>query len=147
MMEFIPYHADHLLQIALQPAQAHHLGSVAIPKYREALAIPGMAWTGIHDDRIVGCAGLVPEWEGRVIAWALFGVIPKPAWPAIIKKIQREFRETLASQGRHRVEMTVPSNFGPGCRLARLLGFDIEGKMRCYGVDGADHFLFAKIIG
>lgn len=143
---FVPYEPDHLLQIALQPAQAHHRGAVVLDKYREALAIPGMAWTGIVDREVVGCAGLVPEWEGRVVAWALFGRMPKFSWPAIIRKIHFEFEHSLAAHGRHRVEITVPTHFGPGCRLARLLGFDIEGKMRCYGIDGHDHFLFSKII-
>lgn len=147
-MIFIPYRPEHLAQIALQPAQ-RAASAVIKEGYAESLAVPGMAWSASNESgEILGCAGMVPQWEGRVIAWALLGVaIPKRAWPTIAKKIAREFNAALADHGRHRVEITVPVNFGAGCRLARLLGFEIEGRLRAYAPDGSDHFLYAKIVG
>lgn len=148
-MIFIPYRPEHLAKIALQPAQRAARAVMVKDGYAESLAVPGMAWTAVNDaGEILGSAGMVPQWEGRVIAWALVGIlIPKRSWPIIAKKIEGEFQSALAEHGRHRIEITVPVNFGAGCRLARLLGFDIEGRLRAYAPDGSDHFLYAKIVG
>lgn len=146
MIRFVPYQPSHLAQVRTQPAQEAWRAYLIRDGFAESLAIPGMTWTGLVDDVPVGCAGFSPQWEGRVVAWALFGDIPKTAWPAIVKKIRHEFRATLQSHGRHRVEMTVPSNFGPGCRLALMLGFAVEGLMKSYGPDGSDHLLYAQVL-
>lgn len=146
MMRFVPYQPSHLAQVALLPAQEQWRSYLIRDGFAEALALPGMAWTGLLNDMPIGCAGFQPQWEGRVVAWGLFGQIPKMAWPAIVKKIRHEFRATLQSQGRNRVEITVPANFGPGCRLALMLGFTVEGLMKSYGPDGADHLLYAQVL-
>lgn len=145
MITFIPYEPEHLAQIKVQPAQELWRDCLILDGFAESLA-NGMSWTGLVAGVPVGCAGFTPHWEGRVTAWALFGVVPKMAWPAIVKKIRREFRSSLQSHGRHRVEITVPAGFGPGCRLALMLGFAVEGKMRAYGPDGSDHLLYAQIL-
>lgn len=148
MIDFVPYHPSHLAQVGLQPSQEAARRFLIRDGFAEALALHGMSWTGLVNEIPIGCAGMVSQWEGRVIAWALFGAsVPKRCWPAIVRKIAFEFSVTLANRGRHRIEITVPVHFGQGCRLARLLGFAIEGRMRSFDPEGEDHFLYAKIIG
>lgn len=137
MIEFVPFEPWHLSQIEIPAAQAAWIK----PGYAESLA-NNMAWTGFIDDRVVGCAGFAPQWEGRAIAWALFGrEIPKRAWTAIIAKVRKE----LACTAYPRVEATVPFGFGAGCRLANALGFQVEGLLSKFGPDGSDHFLYARV--
>lgn len=140
MIEFVPYEPWHLMVIDLQPTQTAYYQRFVQPGYAESLA-KGVAWTGFINDRAVGCAGFAPQWEGRAVAWALFGRgIPKTVWPAIVRKVRAE---TQGIKGR--IEATVPFGFGAGCRLAKLLGFEIEGLMKAFGPDGSDHFLYARV--
>lgn len=147
MIEFVPYEPWHLEALDLQPMQSWWRDKLLAPGYAQGLA-NDMAWTGFIDDRVVGCAGFAPQWEGRVIAWALFGRdVPKKAWASIVAKVRREFKNTLQSQGhKHRVEITVPATFGEAIRLANILGFEVEGLMKKYGPDGSDHLMYAKVI-
>ena len=146
MIRFVPYEAAHLAQVELQPAQARWRDQLFKEDYAKAMAVPGMAWTGLDGDRVVGCAGFYPQWEGRVIAWAVFGAVPRDAWMSIVRKVRKELRDCLADHGRHRVEATVPYNFGNGCRFAHALGFKVEALMKHYGPDGSDHFLYAQVV-
>jgi hypothetical protein len=147
MIQFVPYSPTDLTSIELQPAQEKWRDQFFLPGYAQSLDIKGMAWTAMDGEKVLGCAGFAPQWEGRVIGWAVFGrEIPRRAWPRILRKIRREMHNSLADHGRHRLEITVPRGFDAGCRLAHLLGFEVEGLMKEYGPDGGDHFLYAQVI-
>lgn len=147
MIKFVSYSPHDISCIALQPVQAKWRDQFVKPGYAQSLDIPGMAWTALDGGKVLGCAGFSPQWEGRVIGWAVFGTdIPKTAWPRILRFIRKQFHETLAKHGRHRLEITVPFGFGAGCRLAHMLGFQVEGLMKEYGPDGSDQFLYAQVI-
>lgn len=147
MIQFVTYSPSDLARIELQPVQEKWRDRFVLPGYAQSLDVRGMAWTAIDGDKILGCAGFAPQWEGRVIAWAVFGRgIPKIAWARILRKIRKEMHDCLAAHGRHRLEITVPYGFGAGCRLAHLLGFKVEGLMKEYGPDGGDHFLYAQVV-
>lgn len=94
--------------------------------------------------RVVGCAGITPQWEGRAVLWAFFGKISKNDWCRIVRKIKFE-TDAAYDKGIRRLELSVASDFGAGCRLAHLLGFTVEGKLTAYGPDGKDHFMYAKV--
>lgn len=143
MIDFVPYEAKHLAQIRLTPV--HDAWRVKL------LPIAGefvgrWAWTGLIDGQVVGCAGLtpVPYWPTRAVAWAFFGKIPLRAWPAAIRHMRAVIADAHLA-GHRRIEMSVVRGFAPGCVLAFKLGFVCETVMRCYGPDGLDHFLFAKV--
>lgn len=141
MLEIIPYQAHHLLALELQPAQAEWSNRILRPGYAQVLAENGEAWTGVVDGKVVGCAGLLPQWEGRMIAWAFFSPeIPRAAWPRIVAKMRAVF--AVASG---RVEAYVVSGHGAGCRLVQLLGFKVEGRMAKFAPDGSDCFMYAKV--
>jgi len=142
MLTFVPYSPEDLRKVDLQPAQASWRERFMDLGYARSLDVPGRAWTGLDDaGRVAGCAGFAPQWEGRVIAWAVFGKVPRPAWARVVAKVRKEMRALEA----RRVEITVPVGFGAGCRLAEILGFNIEGRMNAFGPDGADHYLYSKV--
>lgn len=146
MINFIPYQAEHLSQVKLQEQQKVWSKEFLKPGYAEALALPNMAWSAVNDNDIVGCAGFIPHWDGRVAVWSIFGQVPKRAWLSIVRKIEYEFQNTLADHGPHRIEATTPVGFNAGCRLAKILNFEVEGLMKQYGPDGRDHFMLARIV-
>lgn len=150
MIEFVPYSPQDLARIDLQPAQMKARDLLLSEGYAEALDIRGKAWSGLVDGEVVGAAGFTPKWDGRSTAWAVFGrKVPKREWPVVVRYVRAAIAGELAEHkkktGHARVDITVPLGFGEGCRLASLLGFKIEGINEKYGVDGADHFVYAKV--
>lgn len=148
MIRFVPYEPWHLHAIELQPIQELWRDKLLMqPGYAESLVVPGLSWSAVLGKSIVAMAGLSPQWEGRVIAWGLFGeTVPKFAWSRIVRRMKLEMYQ-ITKHGPHRVEMTVPGGFYEGTRLARMLGFEVEGKLKFFGPDGRDHFQYAKVVG
>lgn len=145
MLQIVPYDTWHIGMLDLTPELAVFRRDMITQDEVEALKTGGMTWTGMENDRVVGCAGFLPVWQGRVQAWAIFGKMTKRYWPQVVRKIQSEMA-VLKSKGVRRVEATVATNFGQGCRLAFLLGFKVEGEMKSYAPDGSNHFLYAKVL-
>jgi RimJ/RimL family protein N-acetyltransferase len=144
MLEFIPFAPEHLTALRLQAAQAYLQELIAKPEYGAAMAGPH-AWTGMADGRIVGSAGILEQWPGRAICWALLGreirtrdfLRVHHQVEAVLRRVHRE--------GTRRVETSVDAAFDAGHRWVRALGFAPEGLMRCYSPDGRDHVLYARI--
>lgn len=145
MIEFLPYRPEHLGALALQPAQAAWRDKMLRPGYAASLA-NGHAWTGRcqMSGRLLGSAGFVPQWPGRAVAWALFGAIPPASWPRVVAKIRGELA-ALHCGGYRRIEAQVARGFAPGCRLAHLLGFEVEALAEGWGPDGGDYFLYRRL--
>lgn len=142
MIEFVPYEPFHFKLIEVPPAIVEWHEDAKRQGYAEAVKCPGsLAWTGIENERLVGCAGLVKKWEGNYSCWAVFAHQKTKAWPAIVRKVHREMEALKA----RRIEMTVVQGFDQGCRLAFMLGFEVEGLLNNYGPDGKNHFMFAKV--
>ena len=141
MIWFKPCTGDDLRAIVPQDSQVydqtfHRDGFDEISKNSFALS----CWI---DGACVGAGGLRPIWEGRANAWALIGRDASPALVAITKKL----RFVLATWPGRRIEMTVRSNFLPGCRLATLLEFKREARLLGFFPDGSAAELFARIRG
>lgn len=150
MIKFANYSPQDLERIDLQPFQESWRQELLTPGYAQSLDVPGRCWTALDGERVVGSAGFSPQWEGRSIAWAILGKdIPPRQWPRIKKKIRaevdKELQKQVAACGHGRVEITVPVSFAAGCRLALLLGFEVEGRTKKFAPDGSDHFLFSKV--
>jgi len=142
MIEFVPFTPAHLLALRLQAAQADLQPLLGQPEYGAALA-GADTWTGLVDGRVVGCAGVLPQWPGRAIAWALLTRdLTARHFLRVHLKVLRVLRGAQ-DRGVRRIETTVDAGFDAGHRWARLLGFRPEGLMRAYSPDGRDHVLYA----
>lgn len=141
-VQFIPFQPAHLAAIVPHVTQ----GPVWMPPddVLVTLAVPGIATSGVLNGRIIGSAGVLPIRPGLAQAWAVFGDIPKPCWPAVVGRI-RVALERAHLAGARRIEAQVRRGFGPGVRLARLLGFEVEGILRAWGPDGVDYLMYSKI--
>lgn len=144
MITFVPFAPDHLDHLTLQAAQRCFERELANQEYRRALVVPDFSWTGIIGGRVVGCAGLVPQWPGRAIAWALLGEIPRPAWPAVHKKVLAVLA-AAERRGFFRIETHVDPQFPQAMRWVAMLGFRPEGLNRAYTPDRRDLLMTARI--
>lgn len=136
-----PWKKGDTERIDLQDSQAY-MGVVAdLSVDMTPWADAGLAWTGEHEGVIVGCAGLLPQWEGRAIAWAMISRHAGPHFPVIHKAVMR----ILIHAPYRRIETTVDIGFPQGVRWMKMLGFELEGYMKAYRPDGEDMLLFARV--
>lgn len=134
-MKLVPFRPEHVEMMDVQPAQRLYV------QQAEELQV-GDAWTGIADDgTVVGCAGLVEVWEGRAYAWAVLSAGAGKHMRQIVKAISAK----LAASPVKRIEMAVDCRFSPGCRLASLLGFEVEARCKAYLYGGRDAYLYARV--
>lgn len=98
------------------------------------------SWTGVVGGDPVVCAGTLPQWPGRHIAWAYLAqnTGPHMLW------ITREVKKVLA-RVEGRVELTVRSDFPAGMKWAEMLGFKVETPLlKAYGPSGESHTGFVR---
>lgn len=140
-MIVVQFRPEHLHGLLLQPSQAIMQQTLADPAYGQSLAAAGPAYSAIHDDQVLACAGLIPQWPNRALAWAL---VASEAGRHMIS-IHKAVLKTLSAYPCRRIETAVSCNFSNGHRWATMLGFQKEGTMRAYTPDGSDCNLYARL--
>ena len=106
----------------------------------------GTAFTGFSENGIIGCAGIAPIWPGVGHAWVVAGKHYKNHRIWMHKQVIDYMNKIIAGMELTRVQANVVCSFTPGIQWLERMGFKLEGKMYQYGPDGADHYLYARII-
>jgi hypothetical protein len=94
--------------------------------------------------RPLACGGLEPLGAGRFAAWLYASDMTPRGWLAVA----RAFDRAVACADARRVEATVRvGDAREDCarRFAERLGLKLEGTMRGFGPDGADHLLMGGL--
>lgn len=139
-MDVVPFEPEHLDTIMLQPSQQHFFNYFD-PTYALSLKQVGPCFTAIHENRVLGCAGLVKQWENRAIAWALLsGDIGNE-----FIRVHRAVARFLDLTEFDRVEAFVDADFDEGHRWIEMLGFEREGYMRRFSPNSNDSVLYARL--
>lgn len=139
-MRIVPFEPVHLRTLVLQDAQSW-MGPMLKADYGESLKRSGPCFTALDGDEVVACAGVVNMWENRDQAWALLSSNSGRHFVGIYRGIRR----FLDMHDARRIEATVDSEFMAGHRLMQMLGFEREGRMRAYLMDGRDCDLYARV--
>lgn len=141
MIEVVKFRPAHLDELRLQPSQEYLSAFVGRPGYGQELVEAGPCYTVRRDGKIICCAGVINLWTGRASAWALL------SWDAgkSMRALHREVLKFLDRCEIRRVEAYVYPDFEPGHRWARMLGFEREGFMRAFHLDGSDVVMYARI--
>jgi hypothetical protein len=142
-MRVVPFHAEHALAFQVQPGQRHEWPTISREE-AERLASGGPCYSAVGEDGTVyAMAGVIPQWPGRAIAWAM---IAYNAGPHFLR-ITREVRRYLDECGHERVEASVDALFPQAIRWIEMLGFERETPepMRRYGFKGRPAYLYARI--
>jgi len=133
----------HLAMIALQPAQA------ALRMDLTEKAMVGLAASGgiaiVDRGEVLLCAGLVPQWPGRWVAWALLSGTIGPRRFVALNRLVEAALDRYALHHPGRIEIQVDPHHRNARRWARLLGFAPEGRLHRYLPDGRDMILMARI--
>lgn len=131
-----------------QGAQAQDLAALGeVPCDWSKLDKRAWALSGFRDSTLLGCFLLLPVWRGR---WQASLVLSMDVTRADLLWVHRTVLGQMDwikhDRAYARIECSVLCGFPSGIRWAKMLGFDLEGRMRHYDVLGRDHYLFARII-
>lgn len=141
-MKIIPYQAEHLLALSLQPSQQWLSAVVDIDKARTLEQAE--FHTAIEGRQVLLIAGVVPIWQGRGFAVAFVSDEARKHW----LPIHRAARRWLDAFAPRRLEAAVA--FGPDfereCRWLERLGFTVAQECaRAFQEDGTDCRLYERI--
>lgn len=134
---------EDLLAIRVQRAQRSPFMRGLRAEHAENLSAQGEGRT-VRDSEsglILFCGGYLPLHAGRALLWAVLASEAAPRLHGLTKTV-RGFLDAIPHR---RLETSVRSDFPPGHRWARLLGFECEGVMRAFGEEGENHHLYARI--
>jgi hypothetical protein len=142
VITFRPCEPYHITMIEAQAAQRGEYAANALvtDELVDGSLVALSAWS---HGKCLAAGGLRQIWSGRAAAWALFSPQAGPYMLVIARKL----KFVLKADPTHRIEMTVRADFIPGCKLAWLLGFELETPepMKAFFPDGCDAFLFARV--
>jgi hypothetical protein len=135
-----PFRPEHLWQIDLQPAQRnwHVYGT---REYAQSLC-EGIAYTGRVNGRIIACAGLIEIDENSGHMWSFLSVDARRHFVRLHRTAVRFLQVT----GKRKLIATSEQYFVDGCRWLELLGFERGRDLPAFGIDGADHYLYEKVL-
>jgi hypothetical protein len=123
-------------------------GIEQIPHFRHICEVyekNGGAYTLLSPDGVVAISGVFPLWPGVGSAWSLTSDLVKK-YPKSYYKATKQFLEAIISDWNlHRVQASTLAENGIACNWLRHLGFEVEGTMKKYGPDRADHIMFARV--
>lgn len=103
------------------------------------------AYTARHEGKLLACAGVKIYWPGVGEAWAFISPEIVNYKRELLHYMRKYIAHIAETEGLWRIQVVVRKDFPQGLRLARHLGFEMEGKMEKYGTDGVDCFLFSRI--
>lgn len=142
MLEFRPFHINHLVYLTPQEEQKAARAAMLTTEYAELIgnSFALSAWDGTT---CVGAAGCVPIFKHRAVAWALLSSEAAPHMLAISKKVRR----VMAALEYKRIEISVHSTFEAGNRFARLIGMRLETPepLKAHGANGEDEYMYAMV--
>jgi hypothetical protein len=141
-MRIVPYKPEHLQRMSLQEAQAY-LSAWVTPDMAKALGDGLVACSALEGDDVLGCAGIIPIWAGRAVAWAYLA----PDIGTRFVQIHRAVKKVIEGCYVQRLEATADADFPAANRWLRMLGFQLETPepMRAYTPAGTDCFLYARV--
>lgn len=140
MMTIVPYKAEHLLEMVLQPGQEYALPYIT-PEY--AIALQNQyAFTALVEGRPIAVGGVTELWTNRGLCWTF---IDRKAG-SHFAELHRAVKRLLDIVPYRRLEAETPCGFAQGHRWLKMLGFTLEAeRMRAFQVDGSDSSLYARV--
>lgn len=138
-----PFRPSDIAVLQIQQAQSYMRQYLSDIDAR-VLDIKDLAWTGEENGHVIACAGVIPQWPGRAIAWALMSPMAGKCFRRIHRSVSA-FLDYNIRERFHRIEATVDVDFDRAHKWMRMLGFEREGVMKKYRPDGMDQVLYARV--
>lgn len=139
MPDIKPYKKEHVFQIKVP----YDLTDVSMDALSNDKDIVG--YTLVEDDVILAIGGVHNMWRGVGEAWL---VISKFGFdkPHTIAKWTNIMFDVLQEEHKYsRVQAAVSMQDETALRFVKWMGFEEEGIMRKFGLDGSDYARYAKV--
>lgn len=108
------------------------------------LVHPSLSVSYTSHGTYLGSSGVFPLWEGVYEAWLVLLVQP-PSGLELITHVRRALQRGSALTQAHRLQSYCLAEYRPGVLLARRLGFQIEGTLRCATPTKTDLLVLGKV--
>ena len=139
MLKLRPFKIDDVLQVQLD----YELGREGRCNLVEHPNID--AFTLEDDEEILAVGGAHILWPGVAEAWVLVSPSGKKHGRLFARYAKRRFEGMLKENDIKRMQATIHATDESGMRFVEWLGFEKEGLMRKYGLQGEDYVRLARI--
>jgi RimJ/RimL family protein N-acetyltransferase len=97
-------------------------------------------------DQLLGIIGIAVLWPGCGEVWTILDdTLKHQRKRQLVISVRTALDIAQQSLGLRRVQLAVESAAEYAGSWPQALGFELEGTMRCFGVDGSDYLLFGRI--
>lgn len=133
-----PWH----ISILLNQPEYRGVKSYSREESMERTAALPHSYSVLHEGVVLLTGGVMPYWDNRGEAWAVFNQDCKKHF-LTLHNIAKRFFEICPIK---RIEAAVEIDFEPGHRWVKALGFQKEADiLRSYTPDGKDCSLYARV--
>ena len=139
LIDFIPDHA-----VELQT----HLNDGDVRKdsaYIEEIANHKSNWSLTDNGHLIFSSGVYPLWDGVGEAWFLPALTLTKNKLSAIKIIRKKLEDLSNEFGFRRIQATCDAEIERDIRFAKFFGFQSEGRLRRYGLEGQDYIMMARL--
>lgn len=141
MLEVVPFERRHLKEMQEQEAMSY-LSAYLNNEHLLHFENSHHSFTFLIDKRVVMCAGVLEFYPGRGEAWAILDKSCKKDFMKIHNGVER-FLDLCPVK---RIEAVIDTDFVPGHRWAKTLGFQMEAPcLKAYRPNGKDCSMYARI--
>uniref|UniRef100_A0A6M3IIV0 N-acetyltransferase domain-containing protein n=1 Tax=viral metagenome TaxID=1070528 RepID=A0A6M3IIV0_9ZZZZ len=128
---------DHISEHALEPIAGY-------PPCKDVPAHSYAAWVG---DKLVGCGGVIPMWEGVGEGWLAVHRENSQHRELLTALCIRELLDNIIkSANLRRVQAVIRTDFAKAILLVETLGFKREGELVEFCPDKCNAYIYARII-
>ena len=147
-IEIIAYEPKHSFEILVRPHDEKNVKNKEEFKTWAEANAHGAAFTArrISDGKIIACAGVRILWPGCGEAWAIFCNEIHRHKIEIHKNITAYLKIIINDFKLRRIQAYVRADVPVAVDYIEHMGFEREGLLRKFGLDGEDQYIYAMIL-
>jgi hypothetical protein len=139
LVEYQPWHYEYLVGTTTQGIL---MGSEIIQMFGAAYYIKGDTFSAKHNNKLIGCAGIIEMWPGVAEAWAALTDDIRMCPFFLHRKTYRIMKELINRNKYHRLQANISLDNATAIKWIERLGFSYESTMKRFGADGSDHAMY-----
>lgn len=141
----IPFIAEHAIDLVAKNTMTHAEKTYLLETHIHNLTRENHAVSVVNNGHLLGSGGVYPVWPNLGEAWVIPSNLIHQHKRIFIQIVRKHLEDMTDKFAFTRVQATAKADFPKAQRFLEFLGFEREGLLRKYGVDGSDHILYAKI--
>jgi hypothetical protein len=143
-MRIIPFESHHVEMMELREPDRLSLAGMQDRKIKVDKD-SGEAWTGMVDEGVVACGGIIFLWPGVGWAWLLTGTLIRTNAISFHKAAIEKLKEMEDKYNLHRIQCSVNADYVASRKWLEKLGFTKEGLMKKYDTRERDYYMYARV--